>query len=76
MEISENCLELIKHYECLYLKAYLDPVKIPTIGFGTIVYPNGKRVKIGDVCTEEQANQWLLYEINLSTKYLTSIKLS
>lgn len=34
--------------------AYLDPVKIPTIGWGTVWYSNGAKVKMGDVITVAQ----------------------
>ena len=74
--MTDNCIQLIKHYERLYLKAYLDPVKIPTIGYGTIVYPTGKRVKMGDICTEEQAIEWLNYELEQNLKYVNSLKLN
>lgn len=56
---SANCAELIKHYEGLFLKAYLCPAQVWTIGYGTTVYPNGTKVKQGDVCTTEQALAYL-----------------
>ena len=56
---STNCAELVKHFEGLVLKAYLCPAKVPTIGYGTTVYPNGTKVKLGDVCTSEQALSYL-----------------
>ena len=62
--ITDDGLELVKHFEGLYLNAYLDPVKIPTIGFGRIVYPDGTRVKMGDTCTKEQAEAWLVSDLN------------
>jgi lysozyme len=52
-------LSIIKQFEGLLLQAYKDSVGIPTIGYGTITYPNGKRVAMGDTCTEQQANEWL-----------------
>jgi GH24 family phage-related lysozyme (muramidase) len=45
MNISSNCLDLIKKFEGLELDAYLDPVGVPTIGYGTIRYPDGRKVK-------------------------------
>lgn len=45
---------LIKRFEGLRLEAYRDVVGIPTIGYG-----HTKGVKMGDVCTEEQADKWL-----------------
>lgn len=58
-----NAIDLIKEFEGLYLKAYKDPVGIPTIGWGTIRYPDGRTVKMGDTCTKEQAQQWLEHEV-------------
>ena len=41
-----------------------DPVGIWTIGWGTIQYPDGTRVKQGDVITQAQADYYLEYEVN------------
>lgn len=55
MKIGQEGLDLIKSYEQLRLKAYMPTVNdVPTIGYG-----HTKGVKIGDVCTEEQALEWL-----------------
>lgn len=56
-------IALIRSFESLFLKAYLDPVKIPTIGWGTIQYPGGRKVKMGDVVTREQAEEYLMHEV-------------
>ncbi len=62
MKISQNCLDLIKKWEGFRREAYLDPVGIPTIGYGTIRYPDGRPVRLGDVVTEQQAEGFLLDE--------------
>ena len=54
MKISERGLALIKEFEGLRLKAYLDSVGVPTIGYG---HTSG--VQMGDTCSPEQAEQWL-----------------
>lgn len=56
---STNCAELIKHFEGLFLKAYLCPANVWTIGYGTTIYPDGTKVKAGDTCMENQALQYL-----------------
>lgn len=56
-------VEIIKEFEGFFAKAYKDPVGIWTIGWGTIVYPGGKKVQSGDVCTQAQAAEWLLFEM-------------
>lgn len=61
MSISSKGLSLIKHFEGLRLDAYQCSAGRWTIGYGTTVYPDtGKKVKRGDTCTPEQAEQWLL----------------
>jgi lysozyme len=60
---SQNCYDLIKQWEGLFLKAYDDGGGVWTIGWGTIIYPNGEKVKQGDVCTMEQAENYLHWEV-------------
>lgn len=59
MKTSNPGINLIKSFEGLRLKAYDDGVGVWTIGFGTIKYPNGVRVKKGDTCSDAQAEQYL-----------------
>jgi lysozyme len=63
-EPSPSFYNLITLLEGLRTKAYKDSAGIPTIGIGTIRYPNGNKVKMGDVCTEEQAYEYLKHEVN------------
>lgn len=58
-DISELGFHFIREFEGFEAKAYLDTGGVWTIGFGTIKYPNGKRVVKGDVCTQSEAEQWL-----------------
>lgn len=51
-------LRILKSFESIRLNAYLDTGKVPTIGWG-----HTKGVKIGDVCTQAQADQWLLEDL-------------
>ena len=65
---ESDCIDLaiplIKEFEGLRLKAYNDGLGVPTIGIGTTVYPNGKKVKMGDACTEVEAEGYLGDYIN------------
>lgn len=76
--VNKDTLTLIKQFEGLRLKAYPDPGsggEPYTIGYGTTVYPDGKKVKLGDVITLEQASQFLTYDINrFSVKVALLIK--
>jgi len=72
-KISNKGLELLKQFEGLYLKAYKDIAGIWTIGYGTIKYPNGDKVKAGDTCNEEQATRWLEFEVNEKSAYFNQV---
>lgn len=63
-KVSQEGLNLIKVSEGLKLNAYLDSVNVPTIGFGTTVYPSGRNVALGDTITEEQAFTYLGDHLN------------
>jgi len=61
---SQEGFDLIKSFEGLVLEPYLDPIGIPTIGFGTIRYPSGKKVTLKDAhITEEQAEDYLRHDL-------------
>lgn len=51
--------DLIKKWEGFRTQAYKCSAGVPTIGYGTTIYPNGQRVKMGDTCTLAQAEQYL-----------------
>jgi lysozyme len=68
-EVSKDCVDLVKSFEGFFSKPYLCPAKVPTIGYGTILYPNGKKVTLQDEpCTIEQATEWMQYELNQKAK--------
>lgn len=73
MTPSVNCYNLIKRFEGCYLEAYLDPVGIWTIGWGTIQYPDGTAVKQGDKITQAQADYYLEYEVNIKAKSVDNL---
>lgn len=59
----DKAIELIRKWEGLRLSAYLDPVGIPTIGYGTIKYNDGTPVRLGDTLTETEAEDLLIQHI-------------
>lgn len=66
MEVSQNGIDFIEGFEDLRTKAYPDPKTKAapyTIGFGTTRYPSGMPVHLGDVCTPEQATQYLINDL-------------
>lgn len=63
MRTSKKGIDLIKQFEGFRLKGYLDSVNIPTIGYGTTVYPSGEKVKLSDVITKEKAEEYLINDV-------------
>ena len=60
MRLGSKGLELIKSFEGFYSKPYLDPIGIPTIGYGATYYPNKKKVTMKDKpLTEKEASNLL-----------------
>jgi lysozyme len=63
--VNQKCIDIIKSFEGLFLKPYLCPAKVATIGYGTIKYPNGTKVRLTDApITEAKAMEYLMFEIN------------
>ena len=65
--LNKASLDLIKSFEGLRLKAYVDPGtgnEPHTIGYGTTIYKGVKKVRLGDVVTEAQAEEFLAWDVN------------
>jgi lysozyme len=61
--LSPKGEQLIKGFEALRLKPYYDDANIPTIGWGTTRYEDGKAVTIRDrMITKERADQLFRFE--------------
>lgn len=72
--ISDNCLALVKRWEGCYLTAYLDPVGVWTIGYGTTNADKpvtGTTIKRGLKISQSTADSWL--EKSLNQKYLPKV---
>ena len=67
--------ELIKEFEGFRDKAYLCSAGVPTIGYGTTMYPDGRKVALGDKCTKAEAETYLRHDLiareNMVEKYVT-----
>ena len=61
--LSDNGMKLLEQFEGLRLEAYLDSAGIATIGWGSIKYPNGNKVKLGDKTTKAQAKEYKLHDL-------------
>jgi len=67
-DVENNPLEMAKNlcilFEGVYLKPYLCPAGIPTIGVGSTHYENGIRVTLADPpITRERAEELLMWEL-------------
>jgi lysozyme len=58
MKPSGSCRALVRQFEGCRLQAYLDSVGVPTIGVG-----HTRSVKMGDHCSQEQADMWLSQDL-------------
>lgn len=78
---GQDCLDLIKDSEGLHRKksdgsieAYLDPVGIPTIGYGSIFHNDKSRsVQLGDVITKADAERWLQLEVDKTASEVNTL---
>lgn len=75
---SDLLFRLLIHFECRdkleeYLEAYLCPAGVPTIGIGTTVYPDGTKVKLGDIMTEEYAYACLANDLSRIEECINSV---
>lgn len=76
--VGPDGIALVKHFEgCLEpvgngtFKAYPDPAhgwSVPTIGWGTIAYEDGRKVARGDVITQDRADELLAWELSQKAK--------
>lgn len=67
-------LDLIKSFEGLYLKPYLCPASIPTIGYGSTYYEDNTKVSLQDpAITEERAVQLLQSHLEEHERYVEKL---
>lgn len=59
---------IVRKFEGCELKAYLCPAGIPTIGYG-----HTHNVKLGDTCTQQQADEWLEDDFFYATSDVKSV---
>lgn len=73
MNATPGGIALIHRWESLRLAAYLDSGGLPTIGWGTTKYPDGRRVKMGDTCTADQADAWFRFDLGRTERDVDSL---
>ena len=79
MSISQKGITLIHSFESCKLDAYKDPGSkdgLPiTIGWGSTMYTDGSRIKLGDVITQVKADELFIFEIVRKSNVLTAMNL-
>jgi lysozyme len=60
MQASEGCLNLIKACEGFRPYPYLCPAGVPTIGYGSTRYADGRAVKLSDPPITEEVAQMIM----------------
>lgn len=76
MKPSINCINLIKQFEGYRSKAYLDAVGVPTIGYGSTMWNDGKKVKLGETITLDGAGVLLYWQVNKMCVILDALTLN
>ncbi|HEY4942549.1 MAG TPA: lysozyme [Rhizomicrobium sp.] len=70
------CMPIIKQFEGFRAAPYKDSGGIPTIGYGTILYPDGKAVTMADpTVTEDQATGFLSHQMSLKSAAIAPLLL-
>lgn len=75
MKVSQVCYDFIKSFEGLSLAAYPDPATKAepfTIGYGTTVYDDGRKARLGDVITKDRAEFLLKLQVDEKAKEIES----
>ena len=72
--VPKAAIKLIKSFEGFSPKPYLCPAGVPTIGYGTTVYPDDKPVSISDApISEEDATKYLALYLTTPMKVIEQI---
>jgi len=76
MTTSQRAVDLIKKFEGYYTDSYLCPASVPTIGFGSTMWMDGKKVELGQKITMELAEKLLLWELRNKEHCLNRLRLN
>lgn len=71
--MNKIAFDFIKKWEGLRYTAYKCTAGVTTIGWGTTVYKNETKVKLGDKITVQQAEDELIYRIDLDEKAINEL---
>lgn len=63
-------------FEGYKAKSYLCPASVVTIGWGSTMYTDGRKIKLGDTINEEQAEDLLMWELKNKSNALHGLILN
>lgn len=63
-------------FEGYKAKAYLCPASVVTIGWGSTMYTDGRKIKIGDTINEQQGEELLMWELKNKSIALAGLNLN
>jgi len=63
-------------FEGYKAKAYLCPANVPTIGWGSTMFTDGRKVKLSDTINEQQAEELLMWELKNKSNALHGLNLN
>ena len=61
MITSQNGINLIKKWEKFKPNAYLCPAGVPTLGYGSTMWTDGRKVRLGQTVTLQDAEKLMAY---------------
>lgn len=76
MKASQKCIDLIKKFEGYISKSYKCPAGIWTIGYGSTMWSDGKKVKEGETINLQGAELLLNWELNKKAVALKELSIN
>ena len=70
MKPSQTCIDLIKKFEGFRADAYQDSVGVWTVGYGSTMWPDGKKVAKGQKMTMAEAEKVMAWELDRKGKVI------
>lgn len=58
---SQNCIDLIKKFEGFKANSYLCSAGVPTIGYGSTLWTDGRRVRLGQTISMQDAEKLMAF---------------
>jgi lysozyme len=76
MTTSQRAVDLIKKFEGYFPNAYLCPAGVPTIGYGSTMWSDGKKVVLGQKISLDNAEKLLMWELKNKEHCLNKLHLN